>query len=106
MDQDQIFEGVEIRDTSSATSNVSQTGEFTAETLLIENTLNEAVTLQLQGCLAGHDWFDIGDSVNVPASTNDYETVTDYFPCYRMTAICSVAPTSGDLEVWIIKSKR
>lgn len=106
MDQDQVFDAEAIRDTSSKTSAVSHTGEFTAETILIENGLDQQVTLQLQGCRKGGSvWFNVGSSFNVAASTNDYETVTDYFPCYRVTAICSTAPTSGDLDAWIIKSR-
>ena len=107
MDQDQVFTAEAIRDTSSKTSDESATGEFTAETIIIENGLDQQVTLQLQGCRqGGSTWFNVGSSFNVPASTDDYETVTDYFPCYRLTAICSTAPTSGDLDVWIIKSRR
>jgi hypothetical protein len=107
MDQDQIFTEEAIRDTADHNSAVSNTGEFTAETILIENGLNQQVTLQLQGCReGGSTWFDVGDPFNVPASTNDYETVSDYFPCYRVVASCSVSPTTGDLEIWVIKSKR
>lgn len=106
MDQDQIFTAEAIRDTSDHTSAVSHTGEFTAETILIENGLNQQITLQLQGCRqGGSTWFDIGDPFNVAASTDDYETVTDYFPCYRIITSCATAPTAGDLDIWIIKSR-
>lgn len=106
MDEDQIFVATEIRNTSNHNSLESPTGEFTAQTIFIENSLNQAVTFQLQGCRkTGSTWLNIGTAFNIAASTNDYETVSDYFPCYRLVASCLVAPTTGNLNVWLIKSK-
>ena len=104
MDEDQVFIALAIRDTVNHDSNESFTGEFTAETIFIENGLDQQVTLQLQGA-RNSVWVDIGESFNITASSNDYETVSDYFPKYRLQAICSTAPTTGNLDVWVIKSK-
>lgn len=104
-DKDKLFDDEAIRDTSNHNSAVSDTGEFTAETIVIYNGLNQQVTLQLQGSLDESTWIDIGASFNIAASTNDYETVTDYFPCYRLVASCVTAPTTGNLNAWILKTK-
>jgi hypothetical protein len=103
-DEDKVFDEEAIRDTSVLNSNIAKTGEFQAQTIIIENSLDQQVTLQLQGSRDNTKWLDINNAFNVAASTDDYETVTDYFPCYRMTAVCSVAPTSGLLTCWILKS--
>ena len=103
-DQDQVFNAEAIRVTSAVNSNNSESGEFQAKTVLIHNGLDKSVAIQLQGCNNDGVWIDIGDPFNVAAGVNDYDTVTDYFPCYRVSAICSVAPTTGDLDVWILKS--
>jgi hypothetical protein len=103
-DEDKVFSAEAIRDTSNHNSGVSNTGEFQAETITVENGLDEQVTLQLQGSRDETTWFDVGASFNIPASTDDYETVTDYFPCYRLQASCTVAPTTGTLTCWILKS--
>ena len=103
-DEDQVFIALAIRDTTNHDSTVATTGEFTAETIIVENGLNQQVTIQLQGSRDETTWFDIGNSFNVAATTDDYATVTDFFPCYRVQAICSVSPTTGTLDVWILKA--
>jgi hypothetical protein len=103
-DKDHVVDSNAIRDTNTHNSNVADIGEFTAETVVVYNGLNQQVTIQLQGSLDETTWIDVGNAFNVPATTNDYETVTDYFPCYRCTATCSTAPTTGDLDVWILKA--
>ena len=103
-DKDHVFVAEAIRVDTLVTSGISNTGEFTAETIVVHNGLNQTVTIQLQGSVDESTWIDMGNSFNVSASTNDYATVSDYFPWYRVTAICSTAPTTGDLDVWILKA--
>jgi len=105
MDKDQIFEDEAIRDQVDHTSAVSDMGEFNAETIIIYNGLDQEVTLQIQGSHDQTVWLDVHDSFNVTASTNDYAVVTHYFPCYRVVASCAANPTTGNLDVWIVKSK-
>lgn len=100
-DEEKVFNAA-IRNTSLTTSGESFSGEFQAKTIFIINGLNQLAVLQLQGARDGV-WLNIGASFDVAASTNTYQTVADYFPKYRITAQCSVAPASGTLEVWIIK---
>ena len=104
-DIDNNFAALAIRDTNSHTSGITDTGEFNAQTIAIKNGLDQQVTLQFQGSLDKTTWFDVGDSFAIAATTNDYQTVTDYFPCYRLTAVCTTAPTTGALDAWILKTR-
>jgi hypothetical protein len=102
-DEDKVFDALAIRSTAVQTSGTSVSGEFAAKTIFIENSLNQLVSLQLQGSRDG-TWLNIGAASEVAASTNTYVTVSDYFPKYRMQATCATAPASGTLTVWIIKA--
>ena len=104
-DSDKIFDDKAIRDTSLHESNHAYIGEFTAETLVFYNDLDQEVSIQYQGTIDDVNWFDIGAPIVLPAGTKDYETVTDFFPEYRVTAQCSVAPTTGVLCVWVLKAR-
>lgn len=105
VDVTKVFDDEEIRVNTTVNSVESNTGEFSAETIVIYNGLNEDVSIQLQGSLDLTVWIDIGDAFTVTTATDDYDTVTDYFPCYRITAKCSTAPTTGDLNAWILKNR-
>jgi hypothetical protein len=105
MDKDLIIENLAIRDTADHNSDVSDMGEFNAETLIVLNGLNQSVDVQLQGSIDATTWLDVGNPFSVGITTNDYATVTDYFPCYRVVASCETAPTTGNLDIWIVKSK-
>jgi len=104
-DAEQIFNSLEIRDTSSHTSSQTYNGDFIVKTLIIENGLNQTVTLQCQAS-ANDDFsnsFNVGSTFDVSASTNTYQTCESYFPYWRITAVCSSSPSSGDLTVHIFK---
>lgn len=103
-DQDQVFTDEAIRVDTTVNSSSAMTGEFNAETIVVYNDLDINVDIQLQGSIDNSTWLDIGNAFTVNTSTKDYDTVTDYFPYYRVTAKCSTAPTSGDLNVWILKA--
>jgi hypothetical protein len=103
-DKDKVFDAEAIRVNTTVNSAVADTGEFQAETIVVYNDLNENVDIQLQGSLDETNWIDIGNAFTVNTTAKDYDTVTDYFPCYRVTAKCATAPTSGDLDVWILKA--
>ena len=104
-DEDKVIDNNSIRDTNNHNSTVSDTGEFRAETILVENGLDQQVSVQLQGSRDETTWLDVGDAFNVAATSDDYQTVTDYFPCYRVVASCTTSPTSGALDVWILKAR-
>ncbi len=100
--EDQIFTAKEIRVTTAVYSDVSISGSYKAKTIFIENGLNQQVTFQLQAS-RNSVWIDVGSTFDVAATTNTFQTVETYFPKYKLKATCSTAPTSGDLDCWIIK---
>ena len=93
-----------IRDTSNHNGVTVFNGDFVVKTLIIENGLNQIVTLQSQA--SGHadfsNSFDVGSAFDVSASTNTYQTCESYFPYWRLTAICGTAPTTGTLTVIVL----
>ena len=103
-DEDQVFTAEAIRDQVSHNSGIVDTGEFQAKTILVYNGLDQQVTLRLQGSRDATTWLNMNNSFDVAATTNSYETVTDYFPFYRLTAVCGISATSGALDAWILKS--
>lgn len=97
------FDDEAIRDTSSHNGSIVFNGDFTIKTIIIENSLNQTVTLQCQAS-ANADFsnsFNVGSSFDVTASTNTYQSCETYFPYWRLSAQCGTAPTSGDLTVII-----
>jgi len=97
------FTDEEIRDTSSHNGDVVFNGDFVIKTLVIENGLDQTVTLQCQAS-ANSDFsnsFNVGSSFDVTASTSTYQSCETYFPYWRIVAQCSSAPTSGDLTIII-----
>ncbi len=104
-DKDQVFTAKVITDTATHTSSGSTTGEFSAEMTVAYNGFDQEVSLQLQGSIDDTNWLDIGVPFVLASGLKDYDTVTDYFPLYRLTAICSTAPSSGTLDAWIVKAK-
>ena len=94
-----------IRDTNTFTGVKIDTGEFTAETIVVYNSLDQSVDIQLQGSIDGTTWIDIDTTFTITATTNEYETVSDFFPFYRCTAKCTISPTTGTVTVWVVKSK-
>ncbi len=104
-DKDQVFVAKAITDTATHNSTVSDTGEFSAENTVVYNGLDQSVSVQLQGSIDSTNWLDIGIPFVVASGVKDYDAVTDYFPCYRTTAKCTIAPSSGTLDVWVVKAK-
>ena len=92
-----------IRNTSTHNGDAVFNGDFQVKTIIVENGLNQTVTFQCQAS-ANADFsnsFDVGNTWDVSASTNTYQTCDSYFPYMRLTATCDTAPTSGDLTVII-----
>jgi hypothetical protein len=103
VEETQIFNNLAIRDTNTATSVSSNNIGYRVKTLIITNTLDQAVTKQCQGSRDNSNWFNIGDSFTVSSGATIYQTCETYFPYVRAQASCSVAPTTGSLNMWIEK---
>jgi glutamate synthase domain-containing protein 3 len=102
---DEVFGAEAIRDTNDHDSIVSDNTKFAPKTVFVENGLDQTVTIQMQGAAIEDfsEFVDIGNSFNVSATSNDYQTITDYFPFVRARATCSTSPTTGGLTVCILK---
>jgi len=112
--EDVLFYNEEIRDTTTHNSGVSLCKGYTRKTIIIQNGLDQAVEIQPQ---ADRDEtfprpFNVGAPITVAARpgavdtyTVDYITITDNLPRIRVTAVCSVAPTSGALHVFLEKQR-
>ena len=103
-DSDQVFIDEEIRVSTAVASTVAFTGEFQAETIVAYNSLDLSVDIQLQGSIDETNWIDVGNAFSIASGGKDYDTVTDYFPFYQVTAKCASNPSTGDLNVWILKA--
>ena len=95
------FDEEAIRDTSEHTSALLDNRGFQLKTIIIENGLNQPVTLE---CWASrHEDFShsflVGASFDITSSTDDYQTCESYFPFMKIKATCSTAPTTGNLSV-------
>ena len=104
-DKDTVFDALAIRDTATKTSDVSNNQGFVPKTIAINNALNQAVTLQLQGTTDSSftNVYDIGAPFVIAASTLSYQNTETYFPFFRLTAVCAIAPTTGTLTVTLLK---
>lgn len=99
----QIFTALAIRDTNSHTSSVSNNIGYRVKTLIVTNGLDQTVTKQCQGSRDNSIWFNIGDSFTIVAGATVYQTCETYFPYIRALASCTVAPTTGTLDMWVEK---
>ena len=105
-DQDKIFDAKAIRDTTNHLSIVSDNQSMPTKTIAVCNKLNQDVTCQLEGSFSASfaEVFNIGVTFVVTASTNDWEEASVYFPFIRVKATCSVAPTTGTLTIFLLKT--
>jgi hypothetical protein len=94
---EKTFDALAIRDTNNHNGSQIHLFDFQLKTIIIENGLNQQVTLQCQA--SAHS--DFSNSFNV--GTNDFQTCESYFPYMRLTAICSTAPTTGSLTVHFVE---
>jgi len=98
------FDEKEIRDTNAHNGGTVFNGEYTIKTVIVENDLNQVVTLQCQASMHPDfsSNFNVGDSWEVSANTNIYQSCDTYFPYWRMVATCDTAPTTGDITVHVL----
>jgi hypothetical protein len=97
----QVLTALAIRDTNPHTSSTGNSRGFMVKTIIVNNGLNQDVTIQLQGSRDSTNWFNVGNSSTTTAATLTYQTADDYFPYVRAIATCAVAPASGGLDLWV-----
>ena len=97
------IDALAVRDTVVHSSAPINSSDYISKTLIIHNGLNQEITVSLYGS-RDEDISRkllVGSAVVVAATTDDYQTLTDYFPHMSVDAQCSVAPTTGDVTVYI-----
>lgn len=98
-----MFSEEAIRDTNAHNSVGVDAQELPVKTVIVYNGLNQAVTLQMQGSRDNTNFFNVGNSFDVAATTWYWQSCDTYFPYGRMIATCGSAPSSGTLSVWCEK---
>lgn len=103
--EDKIFDALAITDTSNHDSSISDNRFFIPRTILIENTLNQSVTITVQGSRYADftRFVTVGNGFVVPSGGDAYATIADYLPFLRLRANCIVAPASGSLTAYVLK---
>lgn len=98
-----LFNDLQIRDTNPHDSLNGQIRGFIPKTIIIINKLDQQVDFVCKGSRdeGFSEMVSIGSGFSVTKEANDYQTMEDYFPFFRMVATCSVAPTTGGLWVYL-----
>jgi hypothetical protein len=79
-------------------------------TVFISNSHDQAVDVQVVGCRDPGciDSVDVGSAITVPAGSKDARTLTPdtsgWLPFITVRVWCTVAPTSGVLDIWLVRS--
>ena len=104
-DKDKIFNSEAIRDTAVHISDTSDCKGFAKKTVVVHNNLDQDVVCKLQGSVKKNFNHPIKMEPNftVPMNDEKYITSDDYMPFIRVKADCSIAPTTGDLDCWVLK---
>ncbi len=109
-----LFYELEITDTDAHTSLWAPGMFHKYKTIVVRNTLDQDVTITPIGrTVAAANWttnYWGGSEVDlpsfiVPAGATIYETMTNDFPWIGFEAECLVAPTSGDLTLYMVMKK-
>ena len=104
VNQEKVFDAEAIRDTSNHNGATINMYDFQLKTIIVENSLNQQVALQCQASADGvNNWFNVGSSWNVSATTDTYQTCDSYFPYMRVQAQCASSPSSGSLTVYFVE---
>lgn len=103
--EDKIVDAVAVRDTSDRFSAVSDNRGAVPKTVIVHNELNQSVAVQLQGDREAtfSNVINIGSPFTINATSDDYVTMSDYFPYLRVKYTCSVAPTTGAVTIYMEK---
>ena len=109
LDETQIFEDEEIRDTNAHNSAVGDCSCFDVITVWVENGLDQDVSVQIKGNRVNSTTgaVDIGAAFTVATVDREARTMepTDegFLPFIFIEVTAAVIPTSGNLNAYLIK---
>lgn len=100
-----VFDEEEIRNTDKIMSSTSSNEYMTVKTLIIESSLDQALTAQCWGSRHSDmsKKFKVGGEWSIPADTNAYQTCDSYIPYWAIEVWAGTSPTTGSLTVDVIK---
>jgi len=106
-DEKQVFTNKAIRDTANHFSLVIDSKRFLKKSAIIHNGLNQDVEIRLQGSIDQAFTKPLASEplVTVLAGKEKLITTDDLLPYIRLRAKCTVAPTTGDVDAWIMGSQ-
>lgn len=105
--EDVLMNALSVRDTSEHVSSVSDNRGFVPKTVIIINGLNQAASVSLFGSRTSDfsTELQLGSAASVAASSNDYATVSDYFPYIRAKVTAAASPSTGSITLYLEKVK-
>ena len=106
----QVFEDEEIRDTNAHNSTIVDARNYSIIVIYVDNDLDQVVSIQVKANRANSTTgaVDVGAAFSV-AATNGVEArvltpdTAGWLPYVYVEATCTVAPTSGNLNCYIIR---
>lgn len=97
-----------ITDTNPHTSAVIDARGYATKALLVQNGLNQSVSIQVQVSSDGQtNWTNVGNAQSVGAGTkvaigpDTIAALGHAYPYYQLVATCSTAPTTGSLSATV-----
>jgi len=105
--KDKVFDALAIRDTATHNSDVSDCQGWGKKTIIVQNGLDQDVSIQVQGDVesAFGNPYDIQSAFTVTAGKSSYKALDEYHEFLRLQATASIAPTTGTLTAYILKSR-
>lgn len=109
-EEEQIME-LEIRDTAPHPSAVADCSRFSVVTIVVENGLDQAVSVQPNGSRLSTvvGYAAMGAAVDVPAAGMNYimltPTIRGWMPFVFVIVTAAAPPTSGVLNVYALKRR-
>jgi len=108
-EEEEIAKGLEIRDTSTHRTEISDLTTFNHALIFVHNELDQDLTVQLKGnwTRTYEDAVNIGSSITVSAGESNAVgisvTAGSWFPFVFAELSCSTAPSKGSVWVKVLK---
>lgn len=105
-EETKVFTDKEIRDTNNHFSVVINSKRHLKKSAIIHNGFDKDVNIRLQGSIdeAFTKPLSVEPIINVPAGKEKLIVTDDLIPYIRLKADCTIAPTTGKMDAWIMGS--
>jgi hypothetical protein len=105
-----ILDAQAIRDTNAVNTQKANIQGLGKKSLVVVNTLNQNVTVQIQGSADNTTFINLGTAQTVNTATNaiigvnEVAPLNNYIPYLRAVVTAAVAPASGAVTVVLVAS--